>query len=191
MVDYIWKDIKKWDPNKYRQTWTHIHTAGKMKQTKERTKWTAVALDPLLLGILCYHGSSLTRCRSHLHANGGAIASLRGRTVAAGTWRTHTHTHSNILTRIHSQAQRHTLASLLMFQIEDAGVCHLSLFVSASPSPQALTDAPACRVCAYMYHGVTLCVHTHTHKDKNITHNVHLQDSNVNLVSEGHECLMK
>lgn len=103
----------------------------------------------------------------------------------------YTHTLKYINANTLPSAKAHTLASLLMFQIEDAGVCHLSLFVSASPSPQALTDAPACRVCAYMYHGVTLCVHTHTHKDTNITHNVHLQDSNVNLVSEGHECLMK
>lgn len=129
-INYIWKDIKKWDPNKYRQTWTHIHTAGKMKQTKERTKWTAVALDPLLLGILCYHGSSLTRCRSHLHANGGAIASLRGRTVAAGTWRTHTHTHSNILTRIYSQAQRHTHSHLFWCFRLKTQVCVIYLCLS-------------------------------------------------------------
>lgn len=142
-----------------------------MKQTKERTKWTAVALDPPP-----WHTAfpwqqphalpqpSPCQRRGYSHT-AGMSGDCRHLMCPHALAKTHTQTHSNTLTRAHKpKGKTHTVwfyslagtkhvTHLLISQIEAAGVCvcvcHSSLFVSGSPSPQALTDAPACRVCAY------------------------------------------
>lgn len=128
-----------------------------MKQTKERTKWTAVALDPppwhtmlpwqqphaLSQPSPCQRWSySLTvgmnsDCRlTHKHTLKYINTSIQ--TYRKDTWYIlHSHRHGTC----------HT--SLDFSDWSRRGVCHSSLFVFASLSLRALTDAPACRVCAH------------------------------------------
>lgn len=126
-------------------TRTQLDVWSKQKRGQSEQQW----LSTPLLGILRCHGSSLTRCRSRLHANGMAIASLRGWAVTAGTWcphaRTRTNTHSDTLKYINTSTQTQKkdthsvfysltgtkhVTHLLISQIEAAGVCVIHLCLS-------------------------------------------------------------
>lgn len=112
---------------------TQLDVWSKQKRGQSEQQW----LSTPLLGILRCHGSSLTRCRSRLHANGMAISSLRGWAVTAGTWcphahaQTHTQTHSNTLPRAHKpKGKRHTLCFTLS---QAQNMSHISWFLKLKP----------------------------------------------------------